>query len=389
MYLYDTKTIIPINQWMHTCLKISGLRWILGASLSIFSYAQVTEHTLVTPHTQAEKTDTSQDINHPVASSNLTGGCPGGSVLDFTSYATHSDALITIFTVDGVDMQVSLADPFGIKDPESHTLATTFKSANSLVILQNANTLADSTVTTLRFSKSLRNLAFRLYDVDKSNANAYNDKVIIHAYSGSTRLILGSSDYILGLENEFLGNNTFAGLNQTDNDASDADIQIIFPLPVDSIQIILKEDLAGILNPGFHGFGIQLLTWCGTNAAPLAQDDSFISPTGISLPLDVLHQGVADSDPDGDVLILESAGSNVLNNSSSQGGILIIRDNGTPLDYSDDFIQYTPPIGFSGADSFLYVIHDGYNKRDTALVNLLVAKSPGGVSPAHLQLWLR
>ncbi len=61
-------------------------------------------------------------------------------------------------------------------------------------------------------------------------------------------------------------------------------------------------------------------------------------------------------------------------------GTATINDNGTPDLRSDDFIEYTPFGGASGADSFVYGFVAGDGVRSTARVNLTI----GNVNPGSL-----
>lgn len=60
-------------------------------------------------------------------------------------------------------------------------------------------------------------------------------------------------------------------------------------------------------------------------------------------------------------------------------GTATINNNGTPDDLTDDYIQYTPFLSASGADSLVYSIVSGDGVRSTASVNLTV----GNVNPAN------
>lgn len=53
-------------------------------------------------------------------------------------------------------------------------------------------------------------------------------------------------------------------------------------------------------------------------------------------------------------------------------GTVIINDNGTPNDPSDDFVTYTPDSGFIGTDSFDYTICDDQGNCSTATVTIIV-----------------
>jgi hypothetical protein len=88
---------------------------------------------------------------------------------------------------------------------------------------------------------------------------------------------------------------------------------------------------------------------------PSAQADS--ARTGRNRPVDI---GVLanDSDPDGDVLAVESV-------AQPQHGSAAIQPDGT--------VRYTPAIGFEGADSFAYTVSDGRGGTATASVSVDVA----------------
>jgi hypothetical protein len=88
---------------------------------------------------------------------------------------------------------------------------------------------------------------------------------------------------------------------------------------------------------------------------PSAQADS--ARTGRNRPVDI---GVLanDSDPDGDVLAVESV-------AQPQHGSAAIQPDGT--------VRYTPASGFEGADSFAYTVSDGRGGTATASVSVDVA----------------
>ncbi len=53
-------------------------------------------------------------------------------------------------------------------------------------------------------------------------------------------------------------------------------------------------------------------------------------------------------------------------------GTVVINDNGTPNDPSDDFVTYIPDAGFEGIDTFEYTICDALGNCDTATVTVVV-----------------
>ncbi|NET86751.1 MAG: DUF4347 domain-containing protein [Kamptonema sp. SIO1D9] len=85
--------------------------------------------------------------------------------------------------------------------------------------------------------------------------------------------------------------------------------------------------------------------------------------TPIDIPLlnnDQLGDGLAD-------LAIDEA--------SIVNGTAIVNDNGTPADFSDDFISYTPDAGFTGVEDFTYTLTDINGNTDTATITVNV----GGV----------
>lgn len=79
-----------------------------------------------------------------------------------------------------------------------------------------------------------------------------------------------------------------------------------------------------------------------------------------------------DSDDNGDDLSITGVGTNALNGLTANGGTVSINDNGTPSNTTDDYINYMPPNGFSGTDTFQYAISDGNGGIDTATVTYYI-----------------
>ncbi|TPW07018.1 MAG: hypothetical protein FD129_2622, partial [bacterium] len=65
-----------------------------------------------------------------------------------------------------------------------------------------------------------------------------------------------------------------------------------------------------------------------------------------------------DIDADGDALHIVSVGAPAFPHVLQ--GTVGLNDNGTPADFSDDFITYTPPANRAGIDVFQYTIRDSY-----------------------------
>ena len=96
----------------------------------------------------------------------------------------------------------------------------------------------------------------------------------------------------------------------------------------------------------------------GGNRPPVATDDSLSAPPDTAASLDVLAN---DSDPDGDLLTLTS---------STQGA------NGSVNCGSSGNCTYTPNAGFTGMDTFTYMVSDGKGGTAVGTVRVTVALSP-------------
>ncbi|MFC1759129.1 Ig-like domain-containing protein, partial [Planctomycetota bacterium] len=95
----------------------------------------------------------------------------------------------------------------------------------------------------------------------------------------------------------------------------------------------------------------------GNNLLPIAVADVAMTDQGESVHIDVLAN---DSDPDGQALALVDA----------MPGI-----NGTTRIVDNEAIVYTPNPGFSGEDSFAYIVSDGHGGNARTTVNVTVTSS--------------
>jgi hypothetical protein len=94
----------------------------------------------------------------------------------------------------------------------------------------------------------------------------------------------------------------------------------------------------------------------GVNDTPVANTDSAFTTGDTAVTIGVLSN---DTDPDGDVLSVDSVGS------PSHGAVLL---------NADKSITYTPSTGYYGTDQFSYTLSDGRGGTATALVNLTVGE---------------
>jgi hypothetical protein len=123
---------------------------------------------------------------------------------------------------------------------------------------------------------------------------------------------------------------------------------------------------------GINGAGTSYVIFGSPGFAPDAVDDSAIIPFNTTTAINVLNN---DTDPDNDPLSIMAV-------TPPTNGTVTIDDNATPNDPSDDFVNYTPNLGFTGADSFTYTIDDGVNGSDTATVVVTVNAPPNAVNDA-------
>jgi uncharacterized repeat protein (TIGR01451 family) len=104
------------------------------------------------------------------------------------------------------------------------------------------------------------------------------------------------------------------------------------------------------------------------NQPPAPKDDNVT--TGIDQPRDIFVL-LNDFEPDGDALVLQAGGV------TAEGGTMVLNDNGTPGDPSDDYFVYTPPMGFVGVDQFTYQVCDDvpapFTECATATIFITVA----------------
>src|SRR3970040_2163975 len=96
---------------------------------------------------------------------------------------------------------------------------------------------------------------------------------------------------------------------------------------------------------------------------PEAVDDQAETNEDTPVTIEVLAN---DSDAETIIVFLESC-----SNPSQQGGSVARDDRGTSF-RNDDRLIYTPPLNFSGTDTFSYTIEDSFFEQDTATVTVTV-----------------
>ena len=115
------------------------------------------------------------------------------------------------------------------------------------------------------------------------------------------------------------------------------------------------------VSDGFGGFDTGLVTIDVTNAAPVADDETYTMRPGqtLSVPAPGLLGG--DTDADGDSLRVAS-----VNITGLQGTLNPLIDGG---------FTFTPTAGFSGTTTFSYIVSDGLGGLDSGLVTINVVNA--------------
>lgn len=128
------------------------------------------------------------------------------------------------------------------------------------------------------------------------------------------------------------------------------------------ITVYLADD-GGTSNGGIDRSTTQQFTLHITpvNDAPVAGHDFARTNEDIAVRINVL-----DNDTD-----IEADALQVFVNTPSHG-VAQVNNNGTPLDFSDDFIEYTPNANYNGTDSFTYLVFDGHGGSAVATVCVVI-----------------
>ncbi|MGB7428249.1 MAG: Ig-like domain-containing protein, partial [Microcoleaceae cyanobacterium] len=101
----------------------------------------------------------------------------------------------------------------------------------------------------------------------------------------------------------------------------------------------------------------------GVNDQPIATDDTFITPEDTPVTVNIRDNDTDTEDgvPTGEITIIDEP----------ENGSVEIDDNGTPDNFSDDTVVYTPDENYGGPDSFTYTITDSEGlPSNTATVNV-------------------
>ena len=153
------------------------------------------------------------------------------------------------------------------------------------------------------------------------------------------------------------------------NDGTDAVVGTFSGLP-EGATINLGPYPFEISYVGKTGNDVVLISLSGDplNEAPVANSDGY--STGFETQLVVAAPGVLGNDTDADLDVLTVISSSLL---SAAGGAVVVDADGA--------FTYSPPAGFSGDDTFTYVISDGHDATDIGTVTVTVGAQPVDTTP--------
>jgi gliding motility-associated-like protein len=168
-----------------------------------------------------------------------------------------------------------------------------------------------------------------------------------------------------------------------DNDANiPADGLLTVTQPTDGTVVIIDNGTPGDItddrvtytpDSGFIGIDTFTYTVCDTygycdsatvsvTVGPIIEvvDDVAATPEDMAVDIDILDNDTGIP-ADGTLTV-----------SDPTSGTVVINDNGTPGDITDDYVTYTPGPGFIGQDTFTYTVCDASDTCDSATVIVTV-----------------
>jgi len=138
-----------------------------------------------------------------------------------------------------------------------------------------------------------------------------------------------------------------------------------------TVTVNADDTTVGSTPDAAQSFSLNIANVNETPTNPDAVNDSFLGNQTTLLTIPVTALLANDTDPDaGTVLRVSAVGSAV-------GGSVALNTNGTPANFADDFITFTPTASFSGTASFVYTLSNG-SSTDTATVSIAVGKTRTG-----------
>lgn len=196
------------------------------------------------------------------------------------------------------------------------------------------------------------------------------------------------------LQESFSTNSPLVSLNLFGNGSNTAYFSVVTGVPFDEVQVTVDASVAGATIDGgviriYYAYIQSDIDGDGTpdclDKCCSGDDNDDGDGDGQPQPCDILiaadddsEQTPMDTPVDVEILSNDDFGSNGPANVSvrilqnPENGAATINDNGTPANFTDDFVVYTPDNGFTGMDSLTYIIQDLNFSTDTAMADIEV-----------------
>ncbi len=194
----------------------------------------------------------------------------------------------TPFTIDGVELNISNNDPFGIASASAFMVDNDFTPQGGQrgfwAMNMNAAAPGQYVESSVIFSEPVSQLRFSILDIDQSDGQglaslAYQDRVTVHGFLQGEEVLLSLSGLTpgagaLGGSMSILSPNEYLGDSWMANGASaDGNISISFQGEVDSVVVRLAAGPDGPSNPAAQQIGLSDISFCICPPPPLQVGD--------------------------------------------------------------------------------------------------------------------
>jgi gliding motility-associated-like protein len=268
--------------------------------------------------------------------------CNTKDELDWNQVPAGEKEPKTKYSKKGMQSTVSARATGGV----SSTMAVgkKFKNRSSLEWTQRGGSKMLASDATISFNISADQFRFNIYDIDKEEDDVI-DSLTVSAYSDGVLVNLSSTNIIQkGSAVNFIGNNSFIGIADVNNNTSDeGNITIAYFVPIDSVVMTFNNASSTAKPNGRQEIGIGNFYWCSIpNNAPVVLNDD-AQPTNVitaTTPFnEALRLCIATRDIDGDSVYVTQ--------------ILPVHNLGSmAITAPDSCLIYTPKNDYIGQESF-------------------------------------
>ena len=286
-----------------------------------------------------------------------------------------------------VNIDVTNGDDFGLDGASTGTISVTTPANNGTATVNDNGTPTDPTDDTIDYTpgKDFSGTDNFEYTITDSNGDTSIGQVSVTVNPLNDPPTAIANSYTFNEDSSITGNvitdDTGTGLD-SDIDGDSLTVTVNTDPANGTVTVAANGDFTYTPNLNFNGtdsFSYTITDGNGETSSAL-----------VNLTIDPVDD-VANAIADGTVQVDENSTFNpitVLDNDLGDPDIVVkefaqptngfvrINDNETPLDESDDFLEYSPDRNYTGADSFTYTIEDADGQTDTATVTLNVIEAP-------------